>query len=80
MIALTICFKSFHRIIIAAITGETPDEILEPGYEKDVLKKSNSVWHTFIFLDQTAVSNFIEKAKNRPEFNYIICQRNLDEL
>jgi hypothetical protein len=80
MIALTVSFYKLHRIILEAITGESPDEIIEPAYQKDNICKSNPFMHTFIFKDQTAVNLFIEKAKKRPEFSCIVAQRDLSEL
>lgn len=80
MIALTVSFHKLHRIILEAITGEAPNEILEPAYQKDTLTKSNPFMHTFIFQDQQTVDKFLEKAKKRPEFSCVVVQRELSDL
>jgi hypothetical protein len=80
MIALTVSFFSLHKIIIEAITGESPDEILEPAYEIDNLSKSNSKWHTLIFKDQQEVNSFLSKMYLRKEFSCVVAQRNLADL
>jgi hypothetical protein len=82
MIALTVSFFSLHRIILEAITGTSPDDILEPAYEKhiSIKNKSNSTWVTFIFKTQLEVDQFVEKVKPKKEFAYVVMQRNLSDL
>jgi hypothetical protein len=80
MIALTVSFFSLHRIIIEAITGASPDDIIEPAYQMDRLSKSNPKMHTLIFKDQTEVDAFLHKMILRKEFSCVVCQRDLADL
>jgi hypothetical protein len=80
MIALTVSFHKLHRIILEAITGDTPEDILEPAYQADSFSRSNPTMHTFIFKDQESTDFFISKAKKRPEFSCVVAQRNLKDL